>query len=186
MESNTNDTIKTGEDTLVSKGTDTQPVVEAKFTQDELDRIITARLAEEKRRNEAKNAEDRKKAAEKAALEAGEYKTVAEQRAAQILELEERLKQVDAEREEAETILNAQLEERFKTLPKELQGLIPSGNYKNRYEAIVKAEEAAKKLVPQPAQGTPFGVRGSGAPIAPSVSQDELVRQRLIKYGGSL
>lgn len=103
---------------------DSQTQEAAKFTQADVDRILTERLSKEKSKAEAAQKKAAEEAAAKALTEQGEYKTLAEQRAQRIAELE---------------ALSSGTAEKAQTLEEQL------ASYKVTLESYVKAQ---RKNVP--------------------------------------
>lgn len=143
------------------------------FTDAELDAFVQQRL-------DAALAEERKKTTEAQAAEQGKFKELAEQRQG---ELTQRTTELDAAKKQAaayEGILQGQMDERLKVLPKELQALVSGDTLTARMDALVKAEAAAKALAAQPkAPGTPAGpANGGGSTRVPATTDDLDAKRR--------
>lgn len=154
-----------GKNTQAGAGAATQaatPVVEVKFTQEDVDRIIRERLAEEKRRNETQAEKIKRQAEDEAKAKQGEYQALAEQRAARIAELEP----VAEQNTRLQELMERQIKDRLKNLPEEIRAMQPDGDVLARFDWLSKAEAAAAKLQAARSPGTPPGPKGNGA--APS------------------
>jgi hypothetical protein len=140
------------------------------FTQAELEAIVKDRLDRAQRK--AKEAEEkaRKDAEEKTLHEQGEFKTLAEQRAAEIADLKS---QVESNKAHIGTIerlkkaLEARLEADKKNLPESVQTLLNKLDVADQMEWIAANPDALKPTDKQPAPsgGTPR--RGGIPPVTP-------------------
>lgn len=100
---------------------------EAKFTQADIDRIVKERLDKAAKKSEEAQKKAAEEAAAKTLTEQGEYKTLAEQRAQRIAELEaESAKgsEVAARLEKYESALKATVDNQLKALPDHLKPLL--------------------------------------------------------------
>lgn len=152
------------------------------FTQAELDQIIADRLDRQKRSLDSA-ADKQRTAAEQAALaEQGQFKTLAEQHAARIAELEPKAQQV----ERYEKALDAQLATLKADLPDYVLTLLESQDKAAQLEWLA-ANRA--KLVAAPAPSTPPAVpapntnaAGGRAPVVPDAEalkkREEELKQR--------
>lgn len=123
------------------------------LTQDDLNRILAA----EKRKWQQQAKRD---ADEAAAAAQGEYKTLAEQRAARIAELEQQSTDAAASLARYQAEVQQQIAARANALPEELRVLQPDGDPLLVYRWLAKAEAAAQKLTAAATTGTPTGARG--------------------------
>lgn len=144
---------------------------EKKFSQSELEAILADRLAREQRKTTEAAEKARKVAEEQALKEQGQFKTLAEQHAARVAELEPRAGQV----ERFEKALKAQVDELRKGLPAHLTTLL------DKMDAVEQLEYLAAnraKLVPQQTQAPNInGGAGTGGQVDEKTREAEL-RQR--------
>jgi hypothetical protein len=150
-------------------GTDPKKTEDKQFSQTDVDRIVQERLDRAQRK--AKEAEEkaRKEAEEKTLHEQGEFKTLAEQRAAEIADLKS---QVESNKAHIGTIerlkkaLEARLEADKKNLPESVQTLLNKLDVADQMEWIAANPDALKPTDKQPAPGgTPR--RGGIPPVTP-------------------
>lgn len=141
------------------------PDNEKRFTQADMDLAVTKRLNEEKEREKRRSEEAKRKADEEAAAKAGEWKTVADQRQAE-------LDRVTAKKDAEIARLNAEIAKRDREALQAKAGLkakIPDTFWPRlqgeTYEEMLKdAEGIAKHLAPP----TPPGGMNPGNPPAGS------------------
>ncbi len=159
------------------------------FTQEQINTFI----ANEKRQWQSaqKAAADKIKADAEAAAaaEKGEFKTLAEQRAARIAELEA----TDGSRQERLTALEAEIkaqsDARLKALPKEIAEMKPeTDDPLIVYRWLARAEQAAVKLTgaaqPIVNRGTPPGPRNSGAlAVASNGPSNDVLAEKRARMG---
>jgi hypothetical protein len=157
----------------------------ARFTQDEVNRI----LAEEKRKHEertkAAEAAARTKAAEDAAKKSGEWEKLAGQYQAER----------DGKAAEHETlsgrhtalveVVESMLRDSLKELPEEIRALAPGGDdLAARLAWVKQARAAAAKLTTQRTPGTPAGPRGIGGQPSPLGGDAAILDDKRRMIGG--
>ncbi len=147
------------------------------YTDAELDALVKQRI-------ETALADERKKTADAQATEQGKFKELAEQRQGELTQRTTELETTKKQAQAYEQILQAQLDERLKALPKELQALVIGDSLTTRMDALVKAESAAKALAAQPkAPGTPQGpANGGGSTRVPTTPDDLETKRRAGGY----
>ena len=153
-----------------AEGTPIAPV----FNQDQVNKLIAA----ERRKIEAEN---KRKADEAAAAAAGQWQTLAEQRAAEVASIRTASEQLQTQLDTALELINAEAERRIKALPAELRAMKPEGDALALYSWLPKAEAAAQKLAKPadaPAAGTPAGPRGAGSAPTGGISTTELINRK--------
>lgn len=144
------------------------------FNQEQLNKLLAA----ERRKVEG---ELKKKADEAAAEAAGQWQTLAEQRAAEVTSIRATSEQLQTQLDTALELINAEAERRIKALPAELRAMKPEGDALALYRWLPAAEAAASKLTKPadaPAAGTPAGPRGAGSAPAGGMSATELVNRK--------
>ena len=162
----------------------TTPEGEKRFTQAE----VNAFLAEERRKADEKRKADearaKAQAAEAAAKESGEWKTLAEtvthERDRLSAEHTATTERYAALAGQVEALIKAQLKE----LPDEIAALAPGGDdLAARLEWVAKARKAASKVATAQTPGTPSGPRGAGAAAVVQPSQADLIEQKRRQIG---
>ncbi len=114
------------------------------FTQADVDRIVAERVSREQRKAQEAADKARRDAEEKAALENGEFKKLADTYKAQLDGIAPKADLADKLVEQ----LTAQIEARIKKLPAEVSALDPgAGDIVVRLAWLDRAEELAAKLV---------------------------------------
>lgn len=158
---------------------------EKRFTQDEVNRLLAEerRKADEKRK--ADEARAKAQAAEAAAKESGEWKSLAET----VTHERDRLSQEHTTLAERHGALAAQVEAlikaQLKELPDEIAALAPGGDdLAARLEWVAKARKAASKVTATATPGTPTGPRGAGANAVTLPNPDDLIAQKRARIGG--
>lgn len=144
------------------------------FNQEQVNKMIAA----ERRKVEA---ELKRKADEQAAEAAGQWQTLAEQRAAEVVSIRTASEQLQTQLDTALALIAAEAERRIKALPVEIRAMQPEGDAIALYGWLPKAEAAAQKLgkpADAPAAGTPAGPRGAGSAPNGSISATELVNRK--------
>lgn len=144
------------------------------FNQEQVNKMIAA----ERRKVEA---ELKRKADEQAAEAAGQWQTLAEQRAAEVASLRTASETTQAQLTTALALIEAEAERRIKALPAEIRAMKPEGDAIAIYSWLPKAETAASKLAGQPATppaGTPAGPRGAGSAPSQAISASELIMRK--------
>jgi hypothetical protein len=150
-----------------SSSGDDPPKTDKTFTQADLDRIVKERLADSQRRADAKSAAEKKAAEEKALADNAEWKTLADQRGA---ELESTKAQAQAATAYAKR-LNALADGEIADWPEEVRGTDPgAANVEARLDWLEKMRPLAKKLASLPkAPATEAGAgNGTPPPAAPA------------------
>jgi hypothetical protein len=138
------------------------------FTQADLDRIVKERLADSARRAEAKTAEAKKAAEEQALADNAEWKTLADQRAA---ELETTKAQAAAAAAYAKR-LNAMADAEIAAWPDEVKGTDPGGtNVEARLDWLEKMRPLAQRLASLPK--APATEAGAGSGTLPALTPGE-------------
>lgn len=125
--------------TDTSSATDGNPKT---YTQADIDRIIKDRLEHERKRTETKLERERADAAAKAAADAGDHKTLAEQAQARVAELEAQIAARDAAALRAKVAAAHQL-------PADLADRLRGATE----EELIADAKALAKLIPPPAAG---------------------------------
>jgi hypothetical protein len=144
-----------------SSGESSTTTTDKTFTQADLDRIVKERLADSARRAEAKAAADKRAAEEKALADNSEWKTLADQRAA---ELETTKAQAAAAAVYAKR-LNAMADAEISTWPDEVKGTDPgAANVEARLDWLEKMRPLAKRLASLPKAPATEAGAGSGTP----------------------
>jgi len=126
------------------------------FSQADVDRIVAERLARAQQKAQADADKARQEAEQRALAEQGEYKTLAEQRAAKLAELEPKAGQV----ERYERALKAQVDHLRKDLPDHITALLDKMDPAEQLEYLAANRD---KLVatPPPANPAP-NINGGG------------------------
>jgi hypothetical protein len=140
-----------------SSGDDPKPT-DKTFSQADLDRIVKDRLADSQRRAEQKAAADRKAAEDKALADNAEWKTLADQRGAEL----EQLKGQAALVEGYAKRLNALVDAEIAAWPDEVKSLDPGAKAVDaRLDWLEKSRALAKRLAALPK--APTTEAGAGA-----------------------
>lgn len=155
---------------------------EKTFTQADLDRIIADRLArEEKKRTDAAE-KARKDAEQKTLQEQGEYKTLAEQRAAELAAATAKLdaaKATEKTLERYQAALKAQLDTVRKDLPTHITALLDKLDPVDQLTWLAENQDALKPADPTPQQQQrPRGTPQIGANRQPAQPQNPPARKR--------
>jgi hypothetical protein len=150
------------------------------FTQAELDRKVQERLAEHTRKTEAKAAAERKAAEEKALADNAEWKTLADQRGA---ELEQTKAQAQAATAYAKR-LNAMVDAEIAEWPEEVKGLDPGKDaIEQRLDWLEKSRPLAKRLAALPKAPATEAGAGSGTPPAtPPAGQGQGTQGKTFRF----
>jgi len=162
--------------TANANGSDTKP--EKTFTQAELDTIIKDRLAREKATSEKAQAEAAKKAADEAAAKNGEWQKLAEARAAEIVEANSKLSELESAKArlaEYETAIKLQADAAKKDLPAHITSLLDALPPVKQIEWLAKNADALGKRPTQTIPATPPPASGK------DVSEAELKRRQQIE-----
>ncbi len=151
-------------------GNDPEKTENKQFNQADVDRIVQERLERAQRKAQTEAEKARKEAEEKTLHEQGEFKTLAEQRASKITELESLVESGKAHItaiERYKKVLEARLEVDKKNLPESVQTLLNKLDVADQMEWIAANAEALKPNTDkQPApSGTPR--RGGIPPVTP-------------------
>jgi hypothetical protein len=134
---------------------------EKTFSQADLDRIVKERLADSQRRADQKAAADKRAAEEKALADNAEWKTLADQRAA---ELETTKAQAAAAAAYAKR-LNAMADAEIADWPDEVKALDPGKDaIEQRLDWLEKSRPLAKRLASLPKAPATEAGAGSGTP----------------------
>lgn len=155
------------------------------FTQADVDKIVTDRLAREQTKSQRETEKARIEAEAAALLQQGEFKTLAEQRATQIAKLEPLAQQA----ERYGKALQAQLEAARTGLPDHLTALLDRMDVAEQLEYLA-AHRA--KLVPVAPVGPPPppsapNINGGAPPlpaVAATTTQEDDIRRRF-RIGGT-
>lgn len=143
-----------------------------KFTQAELEEKIKLRLAEEKDRERKRREEQERKIREEEAVKQGEFKTVAEERASRIKELEPQIATLTERATALEAVVSADITAREAKLPEKmrplLKTLVPDGDVLKQFQALGQLEAAAAELAVAQVPGTPPGPTNNGTPPPPA------------------
>lgn len=142
----------------------------AKFSQEDVDRIVSERLEREKRKAERDKEETQRKAREAALQEQEDYKKLAEERKETLSEREKRISELEAvetERDTARGRIEA-LEERLKgiikprleTVPELFRPFVESLSVEEQAEWFEKNSDKLEA----PENGRPRGSRPTGRP----------------------
>ncbi len=151
-------------------GNDPEKTENKQFNQADVDRIVQERLERAQRKAQTEAEKARKEAEEKTLHEQGEFKTLAEQRAAEIADLKSQVegsKAHIATVERLTSVLKSRLEVDKKNLPDSVQTLLNKLDVADQMEWIAANAEALKPNPDkQPApSGTPR--RGGIPPVTP-------------------
>ena len=156
---------------------------EKTFTQFELDAIVKDRLEREKRKSTEAAEKARKEAEEKALQEQGEFKTLAEQRAAELATLKSELESAKVHESTAEkyrAALKARLDADKKSLPAHIVALLDQLDEIKQMEWLSdpkNADALKPSSTPDRNLGTPprnaNGGRNTNAPVRPVVTGDD-------------
>jgi hypothetical protein len=141
-----------------------QTVDERRFTQADLDRVVSERLARERDAEKERTRKAAEQAKEQERIKAGELQAVAEERAAKLADLEPKVETLTATVETRDKLIEKLIEPRIKALSEEFRSLLPDGDIAARVETLIKVEKAAEKAAQTRNPGTPGGPRGSGSP----------------------
>jgi len=162
----------------------TQPPVlppAATLTQEQ----FNAAMAEEKRKWKTQQATDAaeiaRKADEVARVKAGEFESLATERATRIAALEAAQTTTAEQLTAYQAEMDRQIAARLAALPAELKALDPGGDALSRFAWLAKAETAAAKLAPvapRPPLGTPRGPIGNGAATPAGGPPPDLIAQK--------
>lgn len=117
----------------------------ATFTKDDVERIVKERLDRAQKRAEAEQAKAADEARTRALAEQGEWKTLAEQHATRITELEgvtRTMQTVEQERDRYKTAVTALLKTQRTDLPQPIQDLLDKLDPVDQLEWIAKNRQA--------------------------------------------
>lgn len=131
---------------------------EKKFTQKEIDAIISDRLAREKKSQEAAAEKLKKQAEEDALVKNQEFQKLADERGKRVAELESQVTELTTVREQAERYkgaLDKYLEAERKGLPKHVLTLLEKLDPVDQIEYIAANRAELGKPAEQPIQGVP-------------------------------
>ena len=150
--------------------TTAQPGSERTFTQADLDRIVNERLERERRRNDEAQERTRREAEEARLAEQNEFRTLAEQRAERIVELESAANQVEALTQERDTALSVVRElvaGELEAAPDYVRDAIAE---RGPVEQLRYLNQHRDKWATAPTtpRGTPPGTRGSNIDLSES------------------
>lgn len=170
--------VDDGKNTDVGTGADKQAAqsAEKKFAQADVDRIVSDRVAEEKKRA-------KKEADEAARVKAGEFEALASERKAALDAREAELETIKARAATLEAQLEAGLKDRIKALPEEMRELVVGQTVEDRAESLAKVEKAAQRMGVQRTPGTPRGPVGSGGISSSTLDQVVEAKRRSGNYG---
>lgn len=155
-----------------------------RFSQAELEAIVKDRLERQKRAADAAREKAEKDAADKALKEQGEFKTLAEQRAAEI----EALKPKAEYAEQLEAVVTKLLDEQRKNVPKHIIALLDKLSITDQLDYIT-ANKAEWESPTEEKQRKPADInavaRTTGRPDRNQVIQSEAERLKSSgRYGG--
>jgi hypothetical protein len=152
-----------------SSGDDPSTKTDKTFTQADLDRIVKERLADSARRADQKAAADKRAAEEKALADNAEWKTLADQRAAELETTKAQAALVDGYAKR----LNALVEDEIALWPDEVKGTDPGPKAVDaRLDWLEKMRPLAKKLASLPkAPATEAGAGNGTPPTTPPAGQ---------------
>lgn len=135
------------------------------FSQADVDRIVSERLAEEKRRNDARTADAAKKTKEEALRQAGEWQTLAEQRGTELATLQGATERADL----LAKALNDVIKEQIADWPDEVKALDPGkDNVEARIAWMKSARPLADRLRAAPKAPTTEAGAGNRPPATPN------------------
>ena len=157
----------------------------ASFTQEQLNAAIAEEKRKWKRQQDEAAAEVKRKADEEARIKAGEFESVANERATRITALEAEHTAASEQLTRYQEEMERQIKARLKVLPEEIRAMAPEGDALTRFAWLEKAEAAAKTLTATRTPGTPAGPRGSGvAASGGAANADDLKAQKRARIGG--
>lgn len=134
---------------------------EKTYSKADLNRIVKERLAEEARKAQTKAAAEKKAAEEKALADNAEWKTLADQRAAELAQTKEQAALVEGYAKR----LNALVDAEIAAWPEEVKKLDPGPKAVDaRLDWLEKSRDLAKRLAALPKAPTTEAGLGSGAP----------------------
>lgn len=137
---------------------------EKAFSQADLDRIVKERLADERRRADQKAAAEKKAADEKALADNAEWKTLAEQRAAELEQTRTQAALVEGYAKRLNVLVDAEIA----SWPDELRKLDPGPKAVDaRLDWLEKSRDLAKRLASLPKAPTTEAGAGNGTPPTP-------------------
>lgn len=148
-----------------------------RFTQAELEAIVKDRLERQKRASEAAKEKAEKEAAEKALKEQGEFKTLAEQRAAEV----EALKPKAEYAEQLEAVVRKLLDEQRKDVPKHIIALLDKLSITDQLDYIASNRAEWSKSQQPAAPDINAGARNTGKPGEVTAEQRENDMRRKAK-----
>lgn len=162
-----------------SVATEEEPASSAKFSQEDVDRIVSERLERERRKAERDKEETQRKAREAALQEQEDYKKLAEERKETLSEREKRISELEAvetERDTARGRIEA-LEERLKgiikprleTVPELFRPFVESLSVEEQAEWFEKNSDKLEA----PENGRPRGSRPTGRPQGGGADTEE-------------
>lgn len=157
------------------------------FTQDDVDRVVKARLAEEQQRQDKARKVAADKAAEETARKAGEWQALADSATRERDRLSSEHETLTARHTALQEAAEAIVKDALKELPEAIRALAPGGDdLALRLAWIRNARKAAADLGAAPrTPGTPAGPRGTGgATGAQATNQDALLAQKRRQVGG--
>jgi DNA-binding transcriptional MerR regulator len=182
----TGDAGSTSAATGAATQTATTSADDRRFTQADLDRIVSDRIAREKDAEKERTKKAQEAAREQERIKAGELQAVAEERAAKLADLEPKVATLTETLTARDDLIEQLIKPRVKALPEEFQALLPDGDIAARVTALLKVEKAAEKAQALRSPGTPSGPRGSGAQSSVSNGGgfDAILAEKRSRIGG--
>ena len=170
-------------------GTEPKKTEEKQFSQAELEAIVKDRLARAKRKADDEAEKAKTEAAQKALLEQGEFKTLAEQRASELATLSTQLEAAKSHEETANKYRKA-LQDRLavdkKALPESIIAILDQldeikqmewlSNPKNIEALKPAADTSTTRTLGTPPRNASDSKRKTDAPVRPSSDVDNLPR----------
>ena len=170
----TGDAGSTSAATGAATQTATSSAEDRRFTQADLDRIVSDRIAREKDAEKERTKKAQEQAREQERIKAGELQAVAEERATRLAELEPKIETLTAERDGHAALIDRLMKDRIAALPEGFRNILKRArDVTERVELLADLEKEAANLATTRSPGTPSGPRGSGgqslvvAPAAP-------------------
>lgn len=157
-------------------GMDTGTTAGGVFTQADIDRIVKDRLAEEKRRQEARDKKLQEEADARRKAEAGQFQELAQQREAQLTQTAAELEATRQQLAAYEAMLSASYEARLKALPKDARRAVEGIPGLSVAQRLAWLEENAALFVKTPPPDINTGATQSGPQAGEMTEQD---KQRL-------
>lgn len=155
---------------------------ERRFSQADVDRLITERLERERRRSEQERERAEAAAEERRLAEQQEFQRLAEQRGERIVELETRVQQIESltqERDDALSVVRTLVEQELSAAPDYVRDAIADRNPVAQLQYLNQHRDKWSKNLP-------MGARETGKASQPREMTKEDLKNKYLKQAGRL